>query len=201
MAQLLPHLLARLGDGNEAAAIFHHFYVYIHVNPASRLDTIRIALSSFNWSPKKFSIMDPISAAASVVGLLGAAAKISEVLLKFIGSVKGAPKLAQNILMEVSDVSACLNQLQRYLQGAISTSSSQEQLLMVELLVVTLSNCVLIFSELEEITNSLKPEEPMHPWRLAQWLLKEQTISALLVRMQQSKSSLVDHIDMVRYSS
>lgn len=136
------------------------------------------------------SIMDPMSAAASIIGLLGAAAKVSEVLLKFIGSVKGAPKLAQNVLVEVSDVSACLNQLQRYLQGALSTSSSQEQFLMVEQLVVTLSNCVLIFSELEETVESLKPEEPMQPWRLARWVFKEQAISALMVRMQQSKLSL-----------
>ena len=134
--------------------------------------------------------MDPMSAAASIIGLLGAAAKVSEVLLKFIGNVKGAPKLAQNVLMEVSDVSACLNQLQRYLQGALTTSASQEQLLMVEQLVVTLSNCVLIFSELEETVDSLKPSEPMQPWRLAQWLFKEQAISALMVRIQQSKLSL-----------
>lgn len=134
--------------------------------------------------------MDPMSAAASIIGLLGAATKVSEVLLKFIGSVKGAPKLAQNVLMEISDVSACLSQLQRYLQGALSTSSSQEQLLMVEQLVVTLSNCVLIFSELEETVESLKPVEPMQPWRLAQWVFKEQAVSALMVRMQQSKLSL-----------
>ena len=134
--------------------------------------------------------MDPISAAASIVGLLGAAAKVSEVLLKFIGNVKGAPKFAQNVLMEVSDVSACLNQLQRYVQGAMSRSRSQEQLLNVEQLVVTLSNFVLIFSELEETVESLKPAEPMQPWRLAQWLLKEQAISKLMERMQQSKSSL-----------
>lgn len=134
--------------------------------------------------------MDPMSATASIVGLLGAAAKVSEVLLKFIGNVKGAPKLAQNVLMEVSDVSTCLNQLQRYLQGAFTTSSSQEQLLMVEQLVVTLSNCVLIFSELEEMLDTLKPAEPMQPWRLAQWLFKDQAISALMVRMQQSKLSL-----------
>ncbi|KAF6217703.1 hypothetical protein HO133_006530 [Letharia lupina] len=125
--------------------------------------------------------MDPISAAASIIGLLGAAAKVSDVLLKFIGSVKGAPKLAQNVLMEISDVSACLNQLQRYLQGALSTSNSQEQLLMVEQLVVTLSNCVLIFSELEEAVDSLKPAEPMQSWRLAQWLFKEQAICALML--------------------
>ena len=134
--------------------------------------------------------MDPISAAASVVGLLGAAAKVSEVLYKFIRNVKEAPTLARNVLIEVSDISACLNQLQLYLQGTLSTSTSHEQLLMVEQLVVTLSNCVLVFSELEEMVDSLKPAEPMQAWRLAQWLLKEQAISALLVRMQQSKLSL-----------
>ena len=134
--------------------------------------------------------MDPLSAAASVIGLLGAAAKVSEVLLKFIGNVKGAPKLAQSVLMEISDVSACLSQLQRYLQGALATSSSHEELLMVEQLVVTLSNCVLVFSEFEEMVDSLKPAERMQPWRLAQWLLKEQAISALMVRLQQSKLSL-----------
>ena len=130
--------------------------------------------------------MDPISAAASIVGLLGAAAKISEVLLKFFGKVVNAPNLARNVLMEISDVSACLIQLQRYLQGTLSTSSSQEQLLTVEQLVGVLSNCVLIFSELEKTVDSLKPR----PWMVTQWLFKEQAISALLIRMQQSKLSL-----------
>ena len=134
--------------------------------------------------------MDPMTAAASIIGLLGAAAKISEVLFKFMRNVKRAPNLVQSVLLEISDVSACLNQLQRYLQGALSTSSSQEQLLIVEQLVVTLSNCVFVFSELEETVDSLKPAEPIQPWRLAQWLLKEQTVSALLMRMQQSKLSL-----------
>ena len=134
--------------------------------------------------------MDPMSAAASIIGLLGAAAKVSEVLLKFIRSVNGAPKLAQSVLMEVADVNACLSKLQRYLQRTLSSSSSQEQLLMVQDLVAILSNCVLIFSDLEQTVDSLKPVEPMQPWRLAQWLSKEQVISALLVRMQQSKLSL-----------
>lgn len=134
--------------------------------------------------------MDAISVAASIVGLLGAAAKVSDVLFKFIGNVKEAPKLAQSVLMEVSDVSACLKQLQIYVQGRLSRSSTQEELLMAEQLVVALSNCVLVFSELEETVESLKPAEPMQPWRMAQWIFKEQAISALMVRMQQSKLSL-----------
>ena len=134
--------------------------------------------------------MDPVSAAASIVGLLGAAAKVSELLVKFIASVKEAPKLARNALMEVSDTAACLNQLQRYIHGALSTSLSQEQLLMTESLIVALSNCMLIFSELEETVDSLKPAEPMQSWRVVQWHFKEQTISALMIRLQQSKISL-----------
>ena len=128
--------------------------------------------------------MDPISAAASIVGLLGAAAKFSETLHKFIAKVKEAPRLARNVLMEVSDMAACLDQLQSYLQRVLSTSKSQEQLLMVESLVIVLSNCILIFRELEEIVDSLKLAEPMQPLRVARWLFKEKAISALIARLQ-----------------
>ena len=136
------------------------------------------------------TVMDGISAAAAIVGLLGAAAKVSEVLIKFIANVKEAPKLAHNVLMEMSDVGACLNQLQNYLKGTASKSSSQEKLSMIEQLVIALSNCGSIFSELEETLDSFKPAEPMQPWRLARWLFKERDISALVVRLQQSKLSL-----------
>ena len=61
-----------------------------------------------------------ISAGAAIVGLLGAAAKVSEVLIKSIVNVKEALKLAQNVLIEVSDVGASLNQLQKYLQGTVN---------------------------------------------------------------------------------
>ena len=104
--------------------------------------------------------------------------------------MKEAPKLARTVLIEVSDSAACLNQLQRYIHGALSTSISQEQLVMMESLIVALSNCMLIFSELEEIVDSPKPAEPMQSWRMVQWHFKEQTISAMMTRMQQSKPTL-----------
>ena len=134
--------------------------------------------------------MEPISAVASIIGLLGAAAKISEYLFKFIKSVKDAPKLASSVLQEVSDTSACLNQLQNYLMGTRTTSRPQGNLLMVEQIVVALSNCVLVFSELEEIVESLKPSNRTQSGRLAQWILKEQTITSLLTRLHISKLSI-----------
>ena len=134
--------------------------------------------------------MDPISAAASIVGLIGAAAKISETLFKFVKGLRGAPRLASNVLQEVSDTTSCLSQLQSYLMGTKATSRSHENLLMIEQITVTLSNCVLIFSELEEIVESLKPSEPMQISTLSQWALKESAIRDLLTRLQHSKASI-----------
>ena len=134
--------------------------------------------------------MDPISAAASIVGLLGAAAKISETLFKFITSVKGAPKLASSLLQEVSDTSACLSQLQNHLMGTNTASKSRESLLIVKQIVVALSNCVLIFSELEEMVESLKPSDSMQLARLGQMVFKETAFKNLLTRLHNSKLSL-----------
>lgn len=134
--------------------------------------------------------MEPISAAASIVGLVGAAAKISEILFKFVTSVKDAPKLCSSVLQEVSDTSACLSQLQTYLMGTKTASRHHEEFIMLQHFDVALSNCVLIFSELEKIVESLKPSDPMQLARLAQWINKESRIKDLFHRLQNSKTSL-----------
>lgn len=135
--------------------------------------------------------MDGISVAASILGLVGAAAKITICLNALVTSVKTAPKLAQSVLLEVSDVSVCLSQLQRLLLGMEMGSRSQERLIMVEQLVVVLSNCVSIFSELEEILESLDlTSRTMPKVKVARWLNRQQSISTLLIRLQASKQSL-----------
>ena len=136
--------------------------------------------------------MDGISVAASILGLVGAAAKVTVYLNALVASVKTAPKLAQSILLEVSDVSICLSQLQQLLLGMETGSRSQERLIMIEQLVVVLSNCVSIFSELEEILESLDltGSTPMSKIKIARWLHRQQSISTLLIRLQASKQSL-----------
>ena len=114
----------------------------------------------------------------------------SECLFKFIRSVKEAPKLASSVLQEVSEISACLNQLQSYLMGTKAASRSNDHLLMVEHIVVALSDCVFIFSELEEIVDSLAPPDTRQSAKWAQWILKERVIKSLLARLHNSKDSL-----------
>ncbi len=136
--------------------------------------------------------MDGISVGASILGLVGAAAKITLYLNAVVTSVRTAPKLAQSVLLEVSDVSICLSQLQRLLLGMERGSKSRERLIMTEQLVVVLSNCVSIFSELEEILESLglMGGTPISKSKIARWLRRQNSISTLLMRLQASKQSL-----------
>ena len=136
--------------------------------------------------------MDGISVAASILGLVGAAAKVTVYLNALVTSVKMAPKLAQSVLLEVSDVSICLSQLQQLLLGMEMGSKSQERLIAIQQLIVVLSNCVSIFSELEEILEPLylTASVPMSKTKIARWLYREQSISTLLIRLQASKQSL-----------
>ena len=136
--------------------------------------------------------MDGISVAASILGLIGAAAKVTQYLNALVTSVKTGPKLAQSVLLEVSDVSICLSQLQRLFLGMERRSKSRESLIMIEQLVVVLSNCVSIFSELEEILESLDLVNgtPLSKIKIASWLRRQQSISTLLIRLQASKQSL-----------
>lgn len=134
--------------------------------------------------------MDPISVAASIVGLLGAAAKISSILSAVVKSVKAAPGLAQSVLSEVTDVSICLYQLQKYLLGIKEVPKSRENCILVEQIVVILSNSVLIFSELEEKLEGVDFDHPSQPLKIVNWVLKEQSLSTLLARLQSSKMSL-----------
>ncbi|KAK0511561.1 hypothetical protein JMJ35_006134 [Cladonia borealis] len=136
--------------------------------------------------------MDGISVAASILGLVGAAAKVTLYLNALVTSVKTAPKLAQSVLLEVSDVSICLSQLQRLLLGMERGCRSRERLNMIEELVVVLSNCVSIFSELEEILESLDlmSSTTISKIKIASWLRRQNSISTLLMRLQRSKQSL-----------
>ena len=99
--------------------------------------------------------MDPLSITAATVGLLGATVKVSTILTAFIRRVRNAPKVAHNILQEVSDMCACLAQIQAFLTGTKIGSRSGTALLMVDQIVTVLTSSVMTFSELEEVLHLL----------------------------------------------
>lgn len=145
--------------------------------------------------------MEGISVAAAIVGLISAAAKITLGLNNLIAWVKEAPKLANAVLLEVADISACLCQVQSLLLGAGRVDFFNQSLLMVEEIVVVLSNCVMIFSDLEQLVEGLILIRRTSINYLLQWATREKAVAALLLRLQSSKTSLSLMISTMTYRS
>lgn len=134
--------------------------------------------------------MDPISVAASFVGLIGAAATVSSLLVTLIDTAKGAPKLARIVLLEVNAIRVCLTQLQDFLSESTAHPRSQRRLVLVEQIVVTLTSCMMTFADLEKIASKMQENRPLLGIIRLRWALKERTISRLLAQLQNSKVSL-----------
>jgi len=111
-------------------------------------------------------------------------------LKDFAGSAKEAPISARAVFMEVTGISVCLNQLQGYILGKQETFRSRRSLIMIEQVIVVLTDCVSIFSELEQTLEMLKTDQPMKVIDRLKWTMKEAAIGRLLLRLQTSKASL-----------
>lgn len=134
--------------------------------------------------------MDPLSVSGSIIGILGAAAKVSSVLISFVQNTKAAPKLAQTVLSEVNGLSAILTHLQTYLLGAANPSRSRASLILVEQVIVTLTESVTTFSELEDALGTSKIDAEMGALDRVRWAMKESKISEIQGRLQSNKTSL-----------
>lgn len=134
--------------------------------------------------------MDPLSVSASIIGILGAAAKVSSVLITFVKNTKAAPKLAQTVLADVNGLSTVLSHLQTYLLGNASPTRSRASLILVEQVLVTLAECVTTFSELEDALGTSKHGAEMDALNRMKWATKESKVADIQQRLQSNKSSL-----------
>lgn len=130
--------------------------------------------------------MEPLSVAASLVGLLAATTKVCS-LLK---AVNGASNLMQNVLSEVSDIRMSLGQLRTLLFEPEAKYRSRASLLMVEDIIVVLTRAVMTFSELEKVIEEFKKDQSLRVVTRLKLVLKQSTISKLLLRLQSSRASL-----------
>ncbi|KAI8665695.1 Rho-GAP domain-containing protein [Fusarium sp. Ph1] len=133
---------------------------------------------------------DPLSTAASVVGLLTAAAQISKILANVIDKARHAPKECARIKSEVDDIRNVLVTLQLYIVGTRRAARSRTSLIMVEQVVATLAACVTTFSELNTFATALENDADMKILDRLRWANKDKDIKAVLVRLESHKSSL-----------
>ncbi|TLD26935.1 hypothetical protein PspLS_05195 [Pyricularia sp. CBS 133598] len=133
---------------------------------------------------------DPLSVAASVVGLITAAAQVSQVLTEVISKARSAPDECHKARNNVNDISGILGQLQLFLNGVSRAPRSRTSLIMVDHVVVTLAACVTTFSELDALAASLQSDVEMSMLDRLRWVSKEKQINNVLVRLESHKSSL-----------
>ncbi|KAL8775259.1 MAG: hypothetical protein Q9209_000265 [Squamulea sp. 1 TL-2023] len=105
-------------------------------------------------------------------------------------SSKDAPASARHTLTEVAGIYVCLNQLETFLSGRQQSLRSRRSLVMLEQVIIVFTDCVSIFSQLEQTLESMKTDGPMRVLDRVKWAVKERTILKLLTRLQTSKASL-----------
>lgn len=140
--------------------------------------------------------MDGLSVAASVAGLLAVSAKVVISLVRLKTTVDDAPKQAQDILDEVRNIRNCMNTVLHFIENMDIASRSPAALLTVEQIVVSLAECVSIFSELEHLTDQLDIGiATAKIWSLPlseriKVIWKDSTTTRILTRLQSAKISL-----------
>ncbi|KAI3325590.1 Rho GTPase activation protein [Xylariaceae sp. AK1471] len=133
---------------------------------------------------------DPLSVAASIVGLIATGAKISQVLASIVSRARHASRDCQNLQFEVESIQAILSQLQLFLLGTRRAPRSRTSLILVNQVITTLATCVTTFSELDTFTEALKSESDLNILDRLRWVAKESEIKGILARLESHKSSL-----------
>lgn len=138
--------------------------------------------------------MDPLSVAASIAGLSIATAQIVSTVRLIWTSISDAPKCVQEVLTEVTGIRACLGQLQSFLRDLETIDHSRAALLMVDQVVVSLTECVLVSSVLQKLLDQVRVESKVDvSIRIVSRISivwREQEIKDVLVRLRASRSTL-----------
>ncbi len=143
---------------------------------------------------------DPLSIAASITGLIAVAGQLYITLDTFVSNVKDAPLLSRIILSEVKSFRNTLHALQQLLSNPNFYRSSRGALISADYVVVSFTDAVLLFSELEAIITPLSAYAPeLGLAAKAQWVRKKQRLNELVGRLQWQKHTLVLQLNILKW--
>jgi hypothetical protein len=144
--------------------------------------------------------MDPISVISSINGILAAAGKIAEVLSPIASAALNdtAATTANAVFSEINNAITVLSAAQTLFNNPEFIPQERKALIQVNQLITTLTDGVLIFSELEELVLPLgKPRESFRKRIL--WARKERALASLLSRMQSFKVSISVILNIIQW--
>lgn len=133
--------------------------------------------------------MDPLSVAASIIGILAAAVKVAEILGPLVSMLKDTAKSAARIYAEVNSTKIILSALQALFDDLNSAPRRRRELIQVSQLIATLTDGALLFGELEPLVLQLGTTTEKWTTRI-QWALKKDPLNSFIARVQLFKSSI-----------
>lgn len=134
--------------------------------------------------------MEPLSVAASIIGVLTTSAKIITVVTELVRREKAAPQSLHRVLTEVSELNTCLAHLAPFIQGAKSTDRDRKDAISLEQVVVISTSLVLNMSELDKTLDSYNLSDKMSQSNRLRWAMDEARIFEILDSVRASKASL-----------
>ncbi|KAI0378798.1 hypothetical protein F5Y04DRAFT_261059 [Hypomontagnella monticulosa] len=132
---------------------------------------------------------DPLSIAASIVGLIATAGKIYTVVSDTASSVSDAPRSIRSMAALINDIKATLIALQHLLDTLNSLPSRRKELIRLDHVTVCFSECVLTLSELESIVCRPQIREGGFRSRL-RWTSSEKRVARILPQLESQKTCL-----------
>ena len=143
--------------------------------------------------------MDPLSVTASVVGLLAAAGKIAFVLSTIRSSLSHAPQSVDQLLSLVRELKICFSSVHNFLIGLSLAPKRRINMIQVEDLVITLTESVLTFSELEALVSPYGGVSGMTILERLKFSWDEDGISSIMQRLDRHKSSLSLMLNIIQW--
>ena len=144
-------------------------------------------------APSIASTMDGISVASSVTGLLQAGERV----IGFLSAMADAPSTARDVLAEVHALQAIFRQLDGFISAPSQQSTARKSRIQLHDLVLTLTDCVKTFSELDLELRRLGAADSriadviaLTTWERTKWAMKENNIAKILRHLQMHKASL-----------
>jgi len=139
--------------------------------------------------------MDPLSVAASIVGLLTAAGKI-HALLETLSSIRNAPSTIREAQRETRHTEIALRSLHRFLHR-LDPANPRLELIQVDELRVVLADAMLIFSSFESILQSLAGLARVRV--TISWTKYTKQIDEHLAKLERYKSSLAFMLSILQW--
>lgn len=140
---------------------------------------------------------DPLSVAASITGLIALAGQLYIALDGFISSVRDAPLLAGTIQAEVKSFWNSLNALQTILSSPAFRKSRRPTLISADYVVVSFTDAVLVFSQLESHVLPLTKFAEFGVVARMEWTRKKGKLNELVGRLQWQKHTLVLQLNIL----